>query len=333
MPVSTGVTSFSGSATGLTPATPRTGAVALAGTLIAGNGGTGITAVGASGNILTSNGSAWTSAVPAVTSSPIFPGVKQGLILSNNVTDATNDIDIAAGKAVDSTGAVAMSLASSMVKQLDANWAAGTNQGGRYSGAAIANTTYHVWLVAKAAGADVDVYLNPSANATTVLTNLQAESGGADYLYVWRIGSILRESAAIVPFDQKSDLFMRKTPVLDVSAASTGTSAVLRALSVPAGLKVQAEFFGYYRNTSGVPDSCLMYFTDPDLTDQAPAITTSPGTSPGGDGTTLDSRIAGINNIYTNTSRQVRSRVGVSGASITLYMVTRGWRDPSIYRS
>ena len=65
MPISTGVTSFSGSATGLTPSTPRTGAVALAGTLIAGNGGTGITAVGASGNILTSNGSAWTSATPA----------------------------------------------------------------------------------------------------------------------------------------------------------------------------------------------------------------------------------------------------------------------------
>ena len=64
MPISTGVTSFSGSATGLTPSTPRTGAVALAGTLDADSGGTGITVVGASGNVLTSNGTAWTSAVP-----------------------------------------------------------------------------------------------------------------------------------------------------------------------------------------------------------------------------------------------------------------------------
>ncbi len=57
----------------------------------------------------------------------IGPGIKQGLALSNNTTDATNDIDVAAGKAVDSTGAVVMSLASTMVKRLDANWATGTN--------------------------------------------------------------------------------------------------------------------------------------------------------------------------------------------------------------
>jgi hypothetical protein len=37
----------------------------LTGTLGAANGGTGITSVGASGNILTSNGTAWTSAAPA----------------------------------------------------------------------------------------------------------------------------------------------------------------------------------------------------------------------------------------------------------------------------
>ena len=61
MPVTTGVTSFSGSATGLTPATPRTGAVALAGTLAAGSGGTGLTAPGTVGNVLTSTGSEWAS--------------------------------------------------------------------------------------------------------------------------------------------------------------------------------------------------------------------------------------------------------------------------------
>ena len=80
MPISTGVTSFSGSVTGLTPSTPRTGAVTLDGTLIAGNGGTGITAVGASGNILTSNGTAWTSATPA----------GGGASISNDTSTATD---------------------------------------------------------------------------------------------------------------------------------------------------------------------------------------------------------------------------------------------------
>jgi hypothetical protein len=63
--VSSGVSSFSAGSTGLTPSTGTTGAVTLAGTLVAGNGGTGLTSVGTSGNVLTSDGSAWTSAAPA----------------------------------------------------------------------------------------------------------------------------------------------------------------------------------------------------------------------------------------------------------------------------
>ncbi len=63
--VSSVVSSFSAGSTGLTPSTGTTGAVTLAGTLAAANGGTGITSAGTSGNVLTSNGSAWTSAAPA----------------------------------------------------------------------------------------------------------------------------------------------------------------------------------------------------------------------------------------------------------------------------
>jgi len=59
------VSSFSAGSTGLTPSTGTTGAVTLAGTLALGSGGTGITAVGTSGNVLTSTGSAWASTAPA----------------------------------------------------------------------------------------------------------------------------------------------------------------------------------------------------------------------------------------------------------------------------
>jgi len=61
-PTAAGVTSFSAGTTGFTPSTGTTGVVTLAGTLIAANGGTGLTSPGANGNVLTSNGSAWTSA-------------------------------------------------------------------------------------------------------------------------------------------------------------------------------------------------------------------------------------------------------------------------------
>ena len=55
------VASFSAGTTGFTPSTATTGAVTLAGTLIAANGGTGLTSPGTTGNVLTSTGSAWTS--------------------------------------------------------------------------------------------------------------------------------------------------------------------------------------------------------------------------------------------------------------------------------
>ena len=262
----------------------------------------------------------------------LAPGIKQGLTLSNNATDATNDIDVAAGKAVDSSAAVVMSLASAMTKRLDANWAAGTGNGGRYSGAAIANTTYHVWLVAKAAGADVDVYLDPSTDAATVLGHLQAETGGADYLYVWRIGSIMRESGVIVPFVQNFSEFQRKTPLMDVAASSTGTSAVLRTFAIPTGLKLIVKYYAYMRNSTGSGGNYHCYFSDPDVVDLAPSITISPGVM-GGDGPLLDSRQGMIFFTRTNTSAQIRSRAGDTSASATLYMSAHAWIDEGIYRS
>lgn len=59
---SVAVTTISGGTTGLTPSSATAGAVTLAGTLVAANGGTGLTSPGTSGNILVSNGTAWTSA-------------------------------------------------------------------------------------------------------------------------------------------------------------------------------------------------------------------------------------------------------------------------------
>lgn len=63
--VTAAVTSFSAGSTGLTPNTGTTGDITLAGTLAPANGGTGLTAVGTSGNVLTSDGTNWTSATPA----------------------------------------------------------------------------------------------------------------------------------------------------------------------------------------------------------------------------------------------------------------------------
>jgi hypothetical protein len=101
------VSSFSGGSTGLTPSSATTGAVTLAGTLGVANGGTGATtltannvllgngtsapqtvAPGTSGNVLTSNGSTWTSAA-GVTGSLGSSGYTK---LSNGLTLAWGSI-------------------------------------------------------------------------------------------------------------------------------------------------------------------------------------------------------------------------------------------------
>lgn len=269
------------------------------------------------------------SAAYVATQVVLASGVKQGLTLSNNGTDATNDIDIAAGKAVDSSSIVNMTLAAAMTKRLDANWAAGTNQGGRYSGAAIANTTYHVWLAAKAAGADVDVYLAPSAVPATVLGWLQAETGGAAYLYVWRIGSILRESAAIVPFTQRKDYFERNTLSAAVSATNPGTSAVTRTLNgIPDGIPVEADIFASMALTIDTAGTGLISALT--AADDVPGLNNGIGNFGQPKSAFTTQGVPSEIRVMTNTSAQVRSRISTSDGNTVLRIVTRGWKDYQI---
>lgn len=253
-------------------------------------------------------------------SGPYSRGHLWGLTLSNNTTDATNDIDIAIGEARDETDALTMALASALTKRLDANWAAGTNQGGRYSGAAIADTTYHVWLVSKANGADVDVYLDPSAVPATVLTHLQAETGGASYLYVRRIGSILRESGAIVAFTQNGDIFKR-APVVARNSTSAATNEAL-TLAVPSGLLV-FPIVGVRIAASAAGVVEVFFGAGSDAS--APYRIASVGTA----GSTVPYRMATLPPpaFATNTSRQIYHTFSVSGTAAEGIYQLDGWID------
>ena len=239
-----------------------------------------------------------------------------GLTLSNNVGDATNDIDISVGVAAseDATYAnrVMMSLTSAITKRLDATWVVGTNQGGLDTGSP-SNTTYHVFLIQRVDTGVVDVLFSLSATAPTLPTN---------YTKQRRIGSILRESAAIVAFVQDGDLFQRSSPVLDVSAANPGTSAVTRTLSVPVGISVIARI-----NTDldvGAAGSAV-YFSDLATTDLAASNTAAPlAQLASNNANDVD---ASQVHVRTNTSAQIRSRLSASDANTTLYVATTGWFD------
>jgi hypothetical protein len=241
-----------------------------------------------------------------------------GMTLSNNGTDAVNDIDVAAGSCASDDAVDANRVLlnpGQMTKQLDAVWAAGSAAGGRISSEALANGTWHVYAFRRSGGTD-DYCFSQSLTPTL-------PDGGTNKR---RIGSILRESAAIVAFVQDGDLFLRKAAVNDVSANNPGSSAVLRTLSVPAGLSVIARLNVGLSIGSSVSQN-QAYVSCPDVDDQTPAHTTTPGCSVGIIVSAGVGIQAGPLEVRTNTSRQVRSRLAGSDAGTTLYLNTLGWID------
>lgn len=159
----------------------------------------------------------------------VYPrGYLFGLTLSNNVADATNDIDVAAGEAVTSDSPYwRMALASAITKRLDAAWAVGTGNGGLDTGS-IANVTYHVFLIQRSDTGVVDVLFSTNPVAPTMPANYDRKR---------RIGSIIRESAAIVAFQQFGDLFKRS--LFTITASTSGFVSALFGTGAPVGIVTQ----------------------------------------------------------------------------------------------
>lgn len=240
-----------------------------------------------------------------------------GLTLSNNGSDATNDIDIAAGEATstEANSPVLMVLASALTKRLDASWAVGTGNGGLDTGS-IANATYHVWLIQRSDTGVVDALFSTSASSPTMPTNYDRKR---------RIGSIVRTGGAIKAFVQDGDLFMWSTPVGDVSALDPGTSAVTRTLTLPTGVRIRAKVsYAMQASNTGMPGS--LYLSDLSAADTAASISVMTGYQYTVIGSGL-LVVGGVAEVMTNTSAQIRSRIQFSDASTTIFINTLGWVD------
>ncbi|MBB5040691.1 hypothetical protein [Shinella fusca] len=237
-----------------------------------------------------------------------------GLTLSNNASDAANDIDIAVGEAASTeTNPVLMVLASALTKRTDAAWAVGNNQGGWLDGASMPNGTGHVFLIGRSDTGVVDVGISASLTPT-LPTN-----------YTWkrRIGSILRESGAIAGFVQDGDDFFYKIPSTEVSATNPGTSAVTRTLRIPLGLQLFALCNVVVRNSISA-GQWMAYISDLATDDLTVALTGALSNAGTGN---IDNRQGQQVRVRTNTSGQIRSRLAASDANTTLYMATVGWTD------
>lgn len=265
-----------------------------------------------------------------------------GLILSNDTTDATNDIAIAAGVArstvriVDGTPStltrdqIDLELPVSIIKQADVAFAPenydpeGFTSGGRSGGrstSSLADGTWH-YLLAGGAGLGTDVIMHDSLTQSNILAELQKLGGYTAYR---NIASIMRESSALVGFIQDDDYFRRKTSILDVSAANPGISAVSRTLSVPIGIRVLADVIVAGVATSN--NAFYSLFSDLSVTDETPAIGNSmiPQIQ-NASGSTQNSYHA--YQIWTSTAGQIRSRISASDANNLIYIRTLGWWHP-----
>lgn len=236
-----------------------------------------------------------------------------GLTLSTAGSSAT--FSVAAGQAADDGAAVLVNLASS-INKTTGSWAVGTGNGALDTGAIANNTWYHVWLIRRPDTGVVDVLVSTSASSPTMPAN---------YTQRRRIGSMRTNgSAQWTKFYQLADQFLWDAPVLDVDITNEPTTATLRTLSVPTGLRVVA-LMNVRQTCAGASTEC--YFSSPDVSDQAASASVSPLssiTAAAGSGTPI---VSAQIQTPTNASAQVRTRHSTGSASNSFRIATFGWID------
>lgn len=234
-------------------------------------------------------------------------GYIYGLTLSNNATDATNDIDISSGEvASDGTIPYLMVLGATLTKRLDATWAVGSGNGGLDTGA-ITNGTYHLFLIQRSDTGVVDALFSNSVTAPTMPANYDRKR---------RIGSIIRNGGTILAFVQRGDHFDYVSALTDRSSTAAQASTLL-SIGVPFGIVVQPKIStSQQQNAVG---NVQTFFGSAGGPIFAATITTAAG----------EASSATINGgIFTDTSSRVQFAVTIFSGSLSLNTLnTTGWID------
>lgn len=240
-----------------------------------------------------------------------------GFTYANSTLGNPNqDLDIAAGGAMDATGAYWITTAA-LTKRTDVAWAVGDSGGGLDTGS-VGNSDYYIWTIARSGTGVTDYLFSLSSTAPTMPTN---------YDFKRLIGWFKRAGGVVVLFtiyatEGGGIEFLWTVPTLDVNLANTLTTARRTdALRVPLNFSVEA-YINVAINDATTASNAWIYC--PDQTDAAPSPTAAPLANifqPVGGGATA---VLGMR-IRTNASGQIAARSSL--ATVDLYAVsTMGFR-------
>jgi len=196
-----------------------------------------------------------------------------GLTYANNGSDATNDLDIAAGGCMDGGGTYLMQLASGLTKQGDVAWSVGNNAGGLDTGT-VGNNDYYIWLIARSDTGVVDALYSLKSGGADGIPTMPA-----NYYKKRLIGWFKRSGGTIVAFKTYEAAgggldFAWSAPTLDINLANTlTTSRRTDSVKVPQNFSVIADLNIQVQDQT-VPFK--VWIACPDTTDAAPGGAAAP---------------------------------------------------------
>lgn len=248
-------------------------------------------------------------------------GFLSGWLWSNNGSDPSHDIDIAAGRGVDTTG-VALIQGGAMTKRYDASWTAGNGNGGRTGSAADGG-----WWIHAVLDVDdqlVDYIFSQSRTAPTLPSGyslfvpigwFQVSSGNVVACHVYALPGGGVEVA-------------RDAPVTDFTESGTvGTTRILKALDcVPSGISVVVNLSVEYSSSTVPLDICC-----PDQASAGAGYGTGLGIA--GTAVTMSSGGGFVQAIQakfprrarTNTSREIALRAATNGQTVRAAVESFEW--------
>lgn len=270
-------------------------------------------------------------APPATKSVKGLTFLSNPITISNNATDANNDIDFSAGNIQFSDGSGQAVATAIMTKRLDATWSAGTGNGGLLNGTAVPkaiNSTYHCYKIYNpTTGVEDSAFLlgisGTAPDPTSVLPT--------GYTKFKRVGSCLTDgSGNIRAFTQINNFFKYTSGISDLNTGFVAGSTT-PPVSTPLGI-ITLGIFNIGLDISSISTGNNIWSVISDFNQ-----TSSLGIVANRQATVNVSKIGSFTNVasnpcssFTNLASQVRifNNEGVLGTTLaSISLLTHGYID------